>query len=324
MSTDTPSAWAHDKLSTARTRNLGPVGVALHRMAPQVMPRVPIGAWLGFIANSSGPSEDTAESASPAPFHELGYFGTPAGPISGPAPNPNPAAPDNAWGHLANSDLVKQLLGGHGATMEAGAWRRQSGGRVSDDAINEQVAVGLADLKQNYASMRALLPANLQPDGVSVPVDVYGTALMFGAWSAGASRMASHVRKYAAAVGAQRGKARWGALLQAAINDPANHGSSHTDPAYSLLRSWQKLQVGQELATELHEDPGWYSTGLSPESAAQAALVARVTGSSPGGGFTFTAPSAGSVLLLLTVVGVVGLVGGVLLGAFDGETPESA
>jgi hypothetical protein len=124
-----PYSWGTSKQSLLRRWNTGPVGSTIRRMSPVAFPGVPYEAFMGFVANGTNRGETNADTALPPPygvsnsFHELGIFGTEGGTL---ADSPRgqfpgiagsmPLAPartvtHNSWRRLANTSLVRQLLG---------------------------------------------------------------------------------------------------------------------------------------------------------------------------------------------------------------------
>lgn len=262
----TPSGYAADYLSMLRGRYAGELGRLVREWGPRVLPGVPATAILGFTAIGRQ-RENTGEGNPPANriFHEIGYFQTPAGPASGPAPNPDPAAPYNHWGSLGRGELVRELLG-RPATMAAGAWR---------EAIPDQVAVGLADLRAERARLeRLLLAAGLPtPTRQGSPLDV---ALAFMAFSAGPASAASALRQlgyaFVSDLDAPNAFTQFvtGALGQFETmgGRPPPGPARYPNPWHALLRVSQKLAAGYALARALGlPEQDWYplfSRGRSP------------------------------------------------------------
>lgn len=253
----TPSGYAADYLPMLRGRYAGELGQLVREWGPRVLPGAPATAILG-MTTIGRQRENTGEGNPPANrvFHEIGYFQTPAGPASGPAPNPDPSLPYSHWADLGQTELVRGLLG-RAPTLVAGAWR---------DAIPDQVAVGLADLKAERARLERLLVAAgiPTPTREGSPMDV---ALTFMAFSAGPASAANALR--------QLGLAEWvtdldspnaftelvtGALGQYEhMGRPPPGPGRYPNPWHALLRVWQKLSAGYALAKNLRlPEQDWY------------------------------------------------------------------
>lgn len=270
-----PYTWARDKQSMLARWNAGVVGDTIRRLSPMIWPGVPYEAFLGFAANGSIRGETSSDTALPPPygvnnsFHELGLFGTEGGNridstmgtfpgIPVPVPlAPAPTMSNNSWRSLASSARVVNALG-RPASLELNGWL----------AVPDQVAVGLANLKSHLAST---ISSGLSGAG---PVDqnsLWALALAFGGWSAGSGRMAQHVRRYASQIQGVSDDAKWGAFLNAVANDPNTSGQSHSNPAYTAMRTWQKLEAGREISGR----PDWFSTQLPNEASVATAIDAK-------------------------------------------------
>lgn len=279
----TPDAFAAGYAAPMRARWSAPIGLAIRRFTPVVFPGAPPEATLGFTteAGTVNPAgDDTATDGSHNSFHEIGYFQTEAGPASGPAPNPDPAAPYNNWGRLAASPLVVRLLG-RPATMAEGAWA---------GAPDDQAAVGMASLLGHARAVAARLPAALAPasDG-----SLWTAVLAYMGFGAGDGGASATLNRYAARLAAVDEPARWGALIAAVLDDarargPLGAAGVHGNPAYDALRVWEKLATGRMLAGATGGDVGWFATGYDPagEAAAQRgvqnAAYARPVDAPPG------------------------------------------
>lgn len=275
-----PDTFAQGYASTMRERWIEPVGVAIRRMTPIAMPGAPPEAILGFTTESgSGPnaaSDDTATDGSHNSFHEIGYFQTEAGLATGPAPNPDPAATYNAWGALAASPLVVRLLG-RPATMVDGAWAT---------AVDDQAAVGLANLVRHANATARNLPLALRPSGLGT---LWNMVLAFMGFGAGDGGAAQTINRYASRIAVVPESARWGALIEAVIADaesgplPGRPGR-HGNPAFDVLRVWDKLATGRLLATSTGGNVGWFDPQLTMNATvAQRAIVDAAWGGSGGG-----------------------------------------
>ncbi len=257
-----PVAYAAEKLPKLRSRWSRALGRELRRQAPIAWPRVPVTAFLGFTGFANR-DEDTAEAADPAKrprFHELGYFQVEAGPVAGPAPNPDPRAPYNAWGALAGSELVVSLLG-RDATLTPGAWRGENG-------VPDQVAVGLANLRRHLANARAKIPAEIHPLD---PASTWAVMLSFTAFSRGAGQLAAVLERYAGALSGVPERDRWRAWEGLVVDDIyAGRENIGTRPgrggaAYAILRTRQKHECGRAAAVALGlvDEAAWY---LAPDA----------------------------------------------------------
>jgi hypothetical protein len=268
---DSPTSWGREKLPKMRRwlqdKDLRakklldvPVGSTLRAMTPQVFPGVPAEAIAGFCANANV-TENTTEGIRAQPFHEMGLFGTEGGPRAGPAPNPDPNAKDNSWGKLANHPLVRQLLGGRSATMEHNRWKTQ---------IPDQVAIGLVNVRRHGENVVRLLDARLRPD-VSTSSSPFFVACCFMGWSAGDGTAAKHFNRFADALARVPENQRWGRFLREVAEGVRSNRLNlrglrkHRSPAYSALRTWQKLAAGQLLAKEVGGTVAWFDFGLGSD-----------------------------------------------------------
>lgn len=253
-SVSNPYNYAKDKLPMLQARALGELGTSLAKLAPKAWPGVPLEAWVGFTSISEGNDEDTVTRTNTQQFHELGYFQVPAGPRAGPAPNPDPNAWMNSWGKLAGSPWVKNVLG-RTATMNPRLWQ---------DATDDQVAVGLGNLRAALRSVNALIPADVQPKHES---STWAVALAFTGFSAGPAKAARWVNLYAEKLAAQYEDVRWSvwawlidADIQAGYTSDWVKGR-HANPGASYLRTWEKLECAHQLAIQLGhktEFEAWY------------------------------------------------------------------
>lgn len=252
-----PAAYAAEKLPSLTKRWADPheLGRSLRSMVPQAWPGVTPFVFLGFTGFSTSASENTTEAVEAQRFHEVGYFQTEAGLRDGPAPNRNPLAEYNAWGKLAGSALVVDLLG-RGATMEPDGWKR---------AIADQTAVGLANLRRHLANARAKLPADLAPKSES---SVWAVLIAITAFSRGSGQLSKVLSPYASKLASIPEEARWGAwetmvatdILKGADGIGAKPGKSGA--AYAIIRSRQKHDGGELAAARLGTDidRGWFYT----------------------------------------------------------------
>lgn len=273
--TAAPSTYAAAKLAKLRPRFDGTLGAALGQMVPaSPFAGAPLSAVVGFTAIGDA-TEDTCSAARwrtrAGSFHEIGEFQTPAGPCSGPAPNPDRDAAMNHWGQLATSSMVRELLGGRDAVMTVGAWRLNS-------SVRDRAAIGLADLYRGLVDLEGRIPVELMP---RTGGSLWSLALAFAAFSAGAAGAAqalAPVEDELARVEESQRFARWPAALvelhQAGRRwGPANE---HPNPAYTCARTWQKLQAGKVLADAVGEQSAsWY---VLPSPALERELVAAAQG----------------------------------------------
>lgn len=255
-----PSRYAVSKLSSLQARWRGALGAELRRLAPRAWPGVPVSAFMGFTSIGAR-DEDTAPSANRV-FHEVGYFQTPAGPADGPAPNPNPDASYNAWGKIASGADATELLGRR-VVMTAGGWKGAA-------AVPDQVAVGLLDLQRELESFRRVVRS--VGAGVIAPresASVYTVACSFSAFSAGASGAARNLARLGSSGWQSAGRnesAAWDWIVEdiarrwRAGTIPLENPGTHRNPAYTVLRTTQKLAAGAKLAQSLGmaEELAWY------------------------------------------------------------------
>lgn len=249
----------------------GPIGDAVRRYASAIVPGMPFPLLVAFITPANL-TDNTTEGSSVAgrsvAFHEIGLFQVPAGPRDGPAPNPNPRASNNAWGELATSALVVSALG-RPATTAAGAWRT---------APDDQIAVGLANLRGDYASVRSHLEPALQPSSQDTQ---WGAWLTMMAFSAGGGGAASVVQRYAAQLAAVDEATRATELVRLMANEIAcglamgGTAGRHSNPAHSVVRTWQKFALARRIAADAGEPTRPYELDLGADEPAAEELIAR-------------------------------------------------
>jgi hypothetical protein len=245
MSTATPDAWARDKAARAISIWNGVAGVALRDMVPLAFPGADPTAFVGFMCNA-GQRENTTENVPAQRFHEGGWFGTEMGSREGPAPNPDPHAPDNAWGREHAHPLVVTMLGGRSATMRPDGWK---------DAPRDQVAVGLVNLLHHadsaFAGLDVLKPATHG--------SLWDVAVGFMGWSAGSPRTHARLAVWRDALAAVPEAQRWQEFVRlASTGKPGPSG--HGNVAYSALRTLQKLEAGRQTAARAQLPVDWYVT----------------------------------------------------------------
>jgi hypothetical protein len=270
-----PIQWGRDKLGNMRTwfPPIGPkryptVALILQRFAAVLFPGVPWQAFAGFCANGEYPWANTTEGVHSQPFHEIGLMGTPAGMRDKPAPDPDPNGRYNTYGKLhAHPDVLRVLVddahpSGRPATMVPNAWKT---------AIADQLAVGFVDVRGNGRSVASMLDPRIRPASES---STWFVALAFAGWSAGPGRAASHVRAHTEALVAVAEADRWATWIRIAAAGPALH-KGHENPAYTVARTWQKLEAGRLLSEETGDRcPAWFDFGLDDEHAALCAAIA--------------------------------------------------
>lgn len=276
-----PSRYAASKLSSLQARWRGALGAELRSLTPRVWPGVPVSAFMGFTSIGSR-DEDTAPRANRV-FHEVGYFQTPAGPADGPAPNPNPAAAYNAWGKIASGSAAAELLG-RPVVMRAGAWKGAA-------AVPDQVAVGLLDFRRELEgftrAVRSVGAGVLEPRSSS---SVYTVACAFSAFSAGATGAARNLSRLGSSGWQTAGRTEataWDWIIEEiarrwrAGTVPLENPGTHRNPAYTVLRTTQKLAAGAKLAESLGlaEELAWYPRAARGELLdAERALTAAAYG----------------------------------------------
>jgi hypothetical protein len=260
----TPDRYAQEYLPALTRRWGATLGDALRRYSPVVFPGAPPEALMGFTAIGTQ-NDDTGDPPVNNSFREIGYFQTEAGPNLGPSPNPDPSAPSNSWGRLANDSRVVALLG-HPATMSEYAWR---------NAIYDQAAVGLYNLLDDAAAVARGIPAAIRP---SDPGSLWNVALGFSGFSGGVGGTRTSINRYANSLNVPE-SVRFAAWVDAVLRDaqagdlPGGVGS-HGNPAYDILRTWQKLAAGKALAQHTGGNTSWFDVGFGVNDAqAQQALT---------------------------------------------------
>ncbi len=265
-----PIQWARDKIGRMRTweapagkGRYPTVGPILREFVPLVLPGVPWQAIAGFAANGEYPWANTTEAVPKQGFHEMGLLGTEGGLRTKPAPDPDPSGKYNSYGRLHDHADVKLCLGGRAATMVHNAWKT---------AIEDQLAVGLVDVRSDGRELAALLPPSIRPQSEA---STWFCALAFMSWSAGAGGAAKHVRPFAPALALVDESARWGTLIRLVAAGPARP-KGHGNPAYTIARTWQKLEAGRLLGDETGPTcSAWFDYGLGAEHGSLCAEIAR-------------------------------------------------
>lgn len=260
--TGLPAAYAREKRRMLVRRWEGPAGDALRRMVPRAWPGVPPLAMLGFTAFSTSPRENTTTAVPDQQFHEVGLFQVEAGLRDGPAPNPDPRAEYNAWGALHDDPLVRELLGDRDATMRPGAWA---------DAIDDQVAVGLANLRRHLDAFSRAVPELAPRDLASV----WAVATAFTTFSRGRGQSERVMATLAAKIAGISEATRWTVWAETLAIE-ALKGVRGIDTregrkgaAYGWARTHQKLTSGRIVAQSLGDQAAldWYGPDLAPETA---------------------------------------------------------
>jgi len=281
-----PRLYAAEKLPLLRKRQLdAEIGPATERMAAIAFPGAPSEVFHGFTAFSTGPLENTTDSTKNK-FHEIGLYQVEAGPRSGPAPNSNPKLEYSNWARLAASELVMAMLG-RAATVEEGAWKK---------AIDDQIAVGLANLRDHSRNMADGLARRLKKHGFTEadaqalskkvvprePGSNWAVMWAFTSFSRGegqfTSTLAAYLRELAEDTEATRW-VKWRQLVNADIRaKKAGIGSKKgkKGAAYALVRTEQKFQSGFLLAQNTGGNAAWFQCAYT-ESAEDLDMEDRIT-----------------------------------------------
>lgn len=226
-----PSKFSRDYYSRAtRIAAMSP----LPEFAARVWPGTSAMQWAGFMCNG-GPDADTCSVQGQA-FHEIGYFGTTAGACSiAYAPNGDRSQP-NDWLRFYRDPRVIELLGRE-ACFTRGCWKDSAGG------FADQCAVGLVSMLDGLESMTRFM-------GDAAPTSTGSTwalATSFAAWSAGETGSSRNFGPYYQIVASYPESVRWDALRYAMADDyyrgrvPVGRANSHTNPAYTAIRTQHKF-----------------------------------------------------------------------------------
>lgn len=197
--------------------------------------------WAGFMSNGSG-NEDTCVVRGQQ-FHEIGYFGITAGPCTTPyAPNTEPR-PENNWLDYYQDPRVKALLG-RDACMTRDCWKESNGG------FSDQCAVGLVSMLAKQGQFARRVPENIKPQQLA---SQWSLACTFACWSAGVEGIVRHVRPFADRLAAIPEADRWNGFRRLVAEGIANGSvpvgtrkSHRTNPAYTILRTQQKIAAATE------------------------------------------------------------------------------
>lgn len=211
----------------------------LAQFVAQTWPGTTALQWAGFMSNGSG-NEDTATSADPADFHEIGFFGTTAGPSSlDVCPNTD-TSEENDWFHFFNNPKVRELLGRDGC-MNNGCWKESNGG------FPDQCAIGLVSMLAKYQTIHNSLPAGLRPES---PSSTWAMALTFAGWSAGVGTITRRIREMGSRLNAPEDQ-RWDQYRTLMAQDILSGAQSiserkHRNPAYTVMRTQQKIAAATQ------------------------------------------------------------------------------
>jgi hypothetical protein len=247
--THRPSTYGAAKLPMLLGRWENAIGDAVRRYGPRAWEGVPTTALLAMSANVEG-SRPWTDRISAAGFWEIGIYNTPAGnDISRPPPS------GGAWVRIANAQgtdgtgpSATSVLGRRPTTSTT-EWDRES-------AIPDQVVIGVIDYRESATYVTSRIPSNLRPtrgtqwDWVC---GVFGYVTSTGAVQA--------INQHAAELARFDESRRYSALLQLVAADFQRNGVNSAK-AYPLVRAWQRLECGRELAIATREPKGWYSLGL--------------------------------------------------------------
>lgn len=257
------------------------IGPYLRAYWPQVFQGIGVEAAYGFSVNG-GPNENTAESEGHASMSEVGMLGVTDGPWQLVTPNCDRSASNDWCLNHAAPEVVAML--GRAACMEANCWRLSVAGTVAD-----QVAVGIVSLAKNGLSLMRRLPPEVWPSTTGL----WFMALASMGWSAGSAGAEAHLRPYLAQLAAAPEEGRfalWQRLIALAGYDRSLGGSadSHSNPAYTLVRTAQKLRTALFLGDRWAArggSPALWACSIEPDADAQrwvdAAVALRASGLSP-------------------------------------------
>lgn len=225
--------------------------------------------WAGFMCNG-GPDADTSSVPGQA-FHEIGYFGTTAGPSSIPyAPNRDRSQP-NDWLAFYDDPRVVELLG-RPACFASGCWK------VSEGGFPDQCAVGLVSMLASLNSMQRRM-GDAAPSGTG---SSWALATAFAAWSAGEGGSSRNFGPYYPALAAYPESIRWDALRYLMADDywmgrvQIGRARSHTNPAYTAIRTQHKFACAIPDYIDDANDIilSMAAAGVDPQSAGAPAPVA--------------------------------------------------
>lgn len=279
--TGRPTNYANEKLPMLRSR--GPIlSPILDRFVPVAFrgcdPEFARYILSGFTSFSMGWDENTTDGDAEQDFHEVGLFQVPAGPRSGPAPNANPRADDNAYGRLATSAIVRRMLSGsdtgRAALITPGAWKPRNSSNDPDcvRAREDQVAVGLANLLEDEAAFRTLAERYAPGSaGSTSGWSLYRFATMFTAMSRGPTGAFNRFKPYLRELARTNEPARASRLtylLADGISRRDPHSITPWKPgvAYGWDRTWQKILSGREFCRAMGGNTAAFSdANVAPE-----------------------------------------------------------
>lgn len=289
-----PSAYAHDYTNRGVGKSRGANGELLRQIAAQTLPGVPVEMLYAFIAPGypgANTTEGSSAQAHEVPFHEVSEMQIPAGPRDGPAPNPNPSAGNNTWGHLAHDPRVVNVLG-RAAVTAPNAWRT---------AIADAYAIGTVMLADNYTATASRMDPSIRPSSMATP---WGVAAMMTGFSAGPAGAAALFNHYAAQLAGTSEQDRFAKLVNLVAVDVQNGvrlggaADRHSNPFHRALRTAQKFALAESIAHALGDDAGaaFYALPLGDQKAAHEDLLERGNELLPPGQLavtplTFEAPS---------------------------------
>jgi hypothetical protein len=108
------------------------------------------------------------------------------------------------------------------------------------------------------------------------PGSLWAWALLCLGWSAGDPRAARHLAPFAARLATVPERERFAALVNAVIETHTSGPAlSHANPAYSVLRTAQKIEGGRLMAQQTGGDPEWFGPTLPPTTQAELLRLAE-------------------------------------------------
>lgn len=229
-----PRAYGAAHIRTMLSRWNGAPGAAIREYGPRIWPYTPGQALMGMSANSEG----ATEAITLAGFWEVGLFNTPGGSPS------QPAATGGSWASIARSQAFIDLVGREGVI--GNGWQ---------DAIVDQVVIGLLDYHRGIQIIASRIPADLRPTAGTQwewACGVFGYVTSTGAIAA--------INDHADFLRGFEEQYRFGALLAATAEAGFTSGTSGT--AYPLVRAWQRLECGRLLTEQTGGDLAWFELGL--------------------------------------------------------------
>lgn len=246
-----PLKYAESKQSSLDKRWKVELGDSLRAMVSQVWPGVPETVFLGFTAFSTSSKENTTEAVEGQKFHEIGYFQTEAGLRDKPAPDQDEGGEYNNWGRLHDDPLVVQLLG-RKATMTPDGWK---------NAIPDQVAVGLVNLRKKLDGGMRRLPETLRPKDFS---STWAVLLAFTMFSRGASQTMKCLAPYLEKLHFVSEDERWDAWESMLATDIRRGAASIGDKSgkagapWAIMRTRQKHDSGLLFAERTGLATDWF------------------------------------------------------------------